>query len=153
MAARYEAAIPGLNRLLRDLRALPKEYQAELRTASQAIADRHMVPAWRTAAMNAGPWGPRIAASVRSRRDRVPVVVIGANRRTFSGGASPTMVRYPSNAGQDSRAGVRGYLPPAFTRTDWMVNVSRAYIGPAVQEWGDAVGRVCRDFNTGTTYV
>lgn len=149
MPRRSETAVPGLNRLLRDLRRLPKEAQGELRSASQGIADRHMVPAWRAAAQKAGPWGARIAESVRSRRDRVPVVVIGSNRRNMTGGASPTMVRYPSNAGQDSRAGVRGYLPKAFVRTDWMDNVQPAYIGPAMREWGQAVSGVCREFNNG----
>ena len=144
MAARYDTAIPGLNRLLRDLRDLPKEYQAELRTASQQIADRHMVPAWKAAARNAGPWGDKIADSVRSRRDRIPVVVIGSNRKRFTGGASPTMVRYPSAFGQ-----VRDSIPAAFTRTEWMDKVQPAYIGPALREWGEAVSEVCRDFNTG----
>ena len=149
MAARYDTAVPGLNRLLRDLRGLPKEAQAELRDASQKIAERHMVPAWKAAAQGAGPWADAIAGSVRARRDRVPLVVIGSNRRSLSGGASPTMVRYPSNRGEDSRAGRTGNLPKAFTRTDWMDRVQPAYIGPAMREWGDAVSDVCRDFNHG----
>lgn len=148
MAARYDTAIPGLNRLLRDMRALPKEAQAGLRDASQDIAARHMVPAWQTAARNhAGPWGERIAASVRARRDRVPTVVIGSNRRNLSGGASATMVRYPSAFGQTGRGGQA--VPAAFTRTEWMDKVQPAYIGPALREWGDAVSDVCRDFNSG----
>lgn len=145
MAKTVEAYIPGLNRLLRDLRALPKEAQAELRDASQDIATRLMVPAWRAAAMQAGPWGPKIADSVRAKRDRIPAVNIGGNRRgAFSGGASPTMVRYPSHAGR-----VRSAIPEAFTRTGWIKAAKPAYIGPAMQEWGDAVSRVCRDWNRG----
>ena len=150
MASRYDTAIPGLNRLLRDLRSLPRESQAELRDASQKIADRWMVPAWRQAAQGAGSYADAVAGSVRSRRDRVPAVVIGSNRRTLSGGASPTMVRYPSNRGQDTRSGRSGRMPAAFTRTDWMDNVQPAYIGPAMREWGDAVSSVCRDFNNGS---
>lgn len=144
MASRFDTAVPGLNRLLRDLRKLPKESQAELRDASRDIADRHMVPAWREAAMGAGPWGPAIAGSVRARRDRVPTVVIGSNRRTLSGGGAPTMVRFPSAFGQ-----VRPTIPAAFTRTEWMSKVKPAYIGPAMGEWSAAVSRVCRDFNNG----
>ena len=146
-----EAYIPGLNGLLRDLRKLPKEAQGELRDASVDIATRHMVPAWRSAALRAGPWGRKIAESVRARRDRVPAVIIGGGRKVFAGGATATMVRYPSHAGQDARAakGARNRLPAAFTRTGWMRTVRPAYIGQAVQEWGDAVGRVCRDFNNG----
>jgi hypothetical protein len=142
-----EAYIPGLNGLLRDLRKLPKDAQGELRDASVDIANRHMVPAWRSAALRAGPWGRKIAESVRARRDRVPAVVIGGGRKAFSGGATPTMVRYPSAAGR-----VRQSIPAAFTRTGWMRTVRPAYIGQAVQEWGEAVGRVCRDFNDGRDY-
>lgn len=145
MAKTVEAYVPGLNRLLRDLRALPKEAQAELRDASQDIATRLMVPAWRAAAMQAGPWGPKIADSVRAKRDRIPAINIGGGRRgTFSGGASPTMVRFPSHAGR-----VRQAIPDAFQRTGWIRAAKPAYIGPAMQEWGDAVSRVCRDWNRG----
>lgn len=139
-----EAYIPGLNGLLRDLRKLPKDAQGELRSASVDIATRHMVPAWRAAALQAGPWGRKIAESVRARRDRVPAVIIGGGRKAFSGGATPTMVRYPSAAGR-----VRRSIPAAFTRTDWMRTVRPAYIGQAVQEWSRAVSDVCRDFNNG----
>jgi hypothetical protein len=150
--ARYDTAVPGLNVLLRDLRKLPKEAQAELRTASQEIADRHMVPAWRAAALQAGPWGPRIAASVRSRRDRVPVVVIGGNRRVFSGGASATMARYPSDKGDRARAarGVVNRMPAAFgSGADWIETVRAKYARQAMGEWAAAVSRVVRDFNNG----
>lgn len=103
-----------------------------------------MVPAWRAAALQAGPWGPKIAASVRVRRDRVPSVVIGGRRAVFSGGASVNQVRFPSHAGR-----VRESIPPAFKRTKWMKSVHRRYIGKAAQEWGDAVSRIVRDFNNG----
>ena len=150
MAARYDTAVPGLNRLLRDLRALPKEAQADLRTASQDIATRYMVPAWQAAARGyAGPWGERIAGSVRARRDRVPLVVIGGNRRSLTGGASPTMVRFPAHAGPTGRGGRQSKFPAAFTQTDWIDKVKPAYIGPALREWGDAISGVCRDFNNG----
>lgn len=151
MAKTVEAYVPGLNRLLRDLRALPKEAQAELRDASQQIADRHMVPAWRAAAMRAGPWGPKIAASVRSKRDRIPAVMIGGNRRgTFSGGASPTMVRAGTDLGLGARGARQSGWPRAFdTRREWTRTARPAYIGQALAEWGEAVSGVCRDFNNG----
>lgn len=129
------------------MRNLPKESQAELRGASKDIATRHMVPAWQAAARQAGPWGDRIAQSVRAKKDRIPAVTIGGNRKVFSGGASPTMVRYPAHAGR-----VRSSIPQAFERTGWMSLVLPAYIGPAMAEWGNAVSRVCRDFNNGPDY-
>jgi hypothetical protein len=59
----FDAYVDGLNDVLRAFKALPKEASAELRKASQDIADRHMAPAWRNAALDyAGPWGEKIAA-------------------------------------------------------------------------------------------
>lgn len=143
----YDAYIPGLNAMLRDLRGLDKEAQGELRTASSVIAARHMVPAWQAAAMNAGPWGERIAATIRAKRDRLPAISIGGNRRAFSGGATPNMVRYPSHAGR-----VRDTYPAAFTATGWMRQAKPAYIEGAIREWGQAVDKVCDDWGRGRDY-
>ena len=138
MAAQtIDVYVEGLNDVLRAFRALPKEASQELRQASQAIANDIMVPAWRNAALfNAGPWGAKIADSVKARRDRIPAVSIGGNRRVFSGGASATMVRYPSDAGQ-----VRPSIPPAFEQTDWISQV-RGYQPQAIRQWGQAVDRI-----------
>lgn len=141
----YDAYIPGLNALLRDLRGLDKESQNELRTASTQIATRYMVPAWQAAARSAGPWGDVIAGTVKAKRDRLPAVQIGANRRkAFSGGASVNMVRYPSHAGR-----VRESIPAAFVATGWMRSVKPAYLPDAIREWGQAVDKVVDDFNRG----
>jgi hypothetical protein len=52
------------------------------------------MPAWKNAALfYAGPWGQVIADSVRVKRDRVPAVQIGGNRKVLSGGGTATMVR------------------------------------------------------------
>jgi hypothetical protein len=135
-AKQFDAYIDGLNEVLRGFRNLPKEASKELRTASKAIAERHMVPAWKNAALyGAGPWGQVIADSVKARQDRIPAVSIGGNRKRFSGGATPNMVRYPSDSGQ-----ARGSFAP-FEQTNWMSNV-RAYQAPALQEWGQAVDRI-----------
>jgi hypothetical protein len=131
-----EAYVDGLNDVLRAFKALPKEASAELRKSSMEIADRHMAPAWRNAALYyAGPWGPAIADSVRVKRDRVPAVNIGGNRKVFSGGATPTMVRFPSDTGE-----ARGSFAP-FEKTNWISNV-RGYQGDALREWGAAVDRI-----------
>ena len=132
-----EAYVDGLNEVLRALRALPKEANDEMRKASQDIAEKYMAPAWRDAAQNAGPWGPKIAESVKVRRDRVPAVQIGGNRRVFSGGATATMVRYPSDSGQK-----RDSWAP-FEKTDW-ITLSRGYQEPALREWAKAVDDVVR---------
>lgn len=128
--------IDGLGELLRDLRALPKDAAKELRDASVTIADRYMVPSWRQAAMKAGPWGPKLAESVKAKRDRVPSVSIGGRRKLFSGGASANMVRYPSASGQ-----ARDSWAP-FQKTEWIAQ-RRDYSEPALREWSKAIDDIC----------
>jgi len=139
----FDTYVDGLNDILRAFRKLPKEASAELRQASQAVADKHMAPAWREAAINyAGPWGTKIAESVKVKKDRVPAVNIGGQRKAFSNGASPTMVRYLTDKGDRGRAGAQKRAPKAFgDGTNWMENV-RQYQGGAMQEWSKAVDRI-----------
>lgn len=138
----FDTYIEGLNELLRGISKLGPEANKELRKASQTIAERHMAPAWRNAALNyAGPWGEQIAGSVKAKSDRVPKVTIGGNRARFSGGATPTMVRYPSSTGN-----ARGSFAP-FENTDWIGKV-RGYQPAALQAWGRAVDTVVAKWST-----
>ena len=131
-----EAYVDGLNDVLRAFKALPKEASAELRKSSMVIAERHMAPAWRNAALYyAGPWGPDIADSVRVKRDRVPAVNIGDNKKTFRGGATASMVRFPSDTGERRQS----FAP--FEQTNWISKV-RGYQPDALREWGEAVDRI-----------
>lgn len=145
MAKSYDVRVEGLNELLRDFRKLGKEAASEMRDASQKIADKHMAPSWRNAALNyAGPWGQAIADSVKVRRDRLPAVNIGGNRRVFSGGATATMVRYPSDKGSRARGGrgVRNNIPPAFGQgTNW-IEQATGYQDDALREWSQAVDQI-----------
>lgn len=134
----FDIYVEGLNELLRDLSKLGKEASKDLRAASKVIAERHMVPAWKNAALNyAGPWGGDIADSIRAGSDRLPKVMIGNQKKTFRGGATSNMVRYPSDTGN------RGDSFAPFERTDWMEK-ARSYQGPAIQEWSQAVDGVVR---------
>lgn len=139
----FDTYVDGLDDILRAFRKLPKEASAELRQASQVVADKHMAPAWREAAINyAGPWGQVIADSVKVKKDRVPAVNIGGQRKKFSGGASPTMVRYLTDKGDRGRAGSQKRAPEAFHQgTDWISQV-RQYQGGALQEWAKAVDQI-----------
>ena len=141
----FDSGIDGLNDVLRALRKLPKEANKEMRQASKNIAERHMVPAWKKAALEgAGPWGEAIAGSVRAGADRVPKVMIGSNRKAVSGGASPTMLRYPTDKGNRARAGqgVNNRMPAAFgSGTNW-ISQSRDYVPEAIKEWGKAVDQI-----------
>ena len=147
--ATSQIQVYGLNSLLRDLRTLDKEAQDELRTASKEIATRLMVPAYQDAADQAGPWGAEIAATVKAARDRIPSVSIGSRARRFSGGASPTTVRFPSNSGYAGRSGANGTMPSAFgAGYGWMKKMGR-YKGDALKEWLQAIDRVKRKFEAG----
>jgi hypothetical protein len=99
------------------------------------IAQRYMAPAWREAAGYAGPWGEVLADSVKIRRDRVPAVSIGGNKKVLSGGASATMVRYPSSSGKQRES----FAP--FEQTDWLKRTG-GYKSSAIIEWGRAVDRI-----------
>lgn len=142
MAKQFDAYIVGLNEVLRAFKALPKEASGELRDASMKIAEKHMAPAWRNAALfYAGPWGQVIADSVKVKRDRVPAVNIGNNKKTLSGGGSATMVRYPSSSGQR-----RDSFAP-FEQTEWLTK-TKAYQPAALAEWGRAVDRIVKKWDT-----
>ena len=136
-----ETYVDGLNEILRAFKRLPKEASAELRKASMEIADRRMAPAWREAAGYAGPWADVLAASVKVKRDRVPAVSIGGNRKVLSGGGSATMVRYPSSSGQK-----RDSFAP-FEPTDWLSKTSN-YKPAAIQDWARAVDRIVAKWET-----
>lgn len=147
--AKFDLRVDGLNDVLRAMRALPKEAQTELRESSNTIADRYMAPAWRNAALFAGPWGPAISDSVRVKKDRLPSVQIGGNRAVFSGGASATMVRYPSDKGNRGRAGksVRNAVAAFGSGTDWMDLVRGTYQVQAFREWAQAVDRIVKKWD------
>lgn len=155
-AKAFDTYVDGLNDILRAFRKLPKEASAEMRVASQAVADKHMAPAWRNAALRyAGPWGEGIAGSVRAKKDRVPAVSIGYKKKIFSGGASSITVRYPSDMGNRGKAGPYRYTddgpqgtPVAFGEgSNWMVNVKN-YKPAAMQEWTKAVDRIVMKWGT-----
>jgi hypothetical protein len=149
--AQVDAYVEGLNDVLRAFKALPKEASNELRQASNVIAAQHMVPAWQNAALfYAGPWGQVIADSVKVKRDRVPAVQIGGNRKVLSGGGTATMVRAPSALGQSGKwyakpEDERSFAP--FEQTDWTSKV-RAYQPAALREWSAAVDRIVQKWDT-----
>jgi hypothetical protein len=145
MPSQVDTYIGGLNSLLRDLGQLDKMATKELRTASRVIADRHMVPAYRKAALQVPTWGDYLAKSVRSRNDRLPSVKIGYQKKVLSGGASSNMLRYPTDTGIPRGArDLTGVNP--FQKTNW-IGKAKTYTKPALTEWGQAVDRVVRKWN------
>jgi hypothetical protein len=147
----FDLYVEGLNEVLRAFRALPKDAAKELRESSVQIAEKYMVPSWKEAALGAGPWGPKLAESVKAKRDRIPAVQIGGNKKVFSGGASATMVRYPSDKGDRARSakGARNRMPAAFgSGTNWISEARKGYEHQALREWGEAVDRIVKKWDT-----
>ena len=145
MAKEFDVYIEGLNPLLQDLRKLGKLANKELRSSSKTIAERHMVPAWKQAALKAGGgWGQVLADDIRAGSDRIPKVMIGKNRKVTRGGASSNMLRYPTDTGTGGSWALTGVNP--FQKTNW-IGKAKTYTKPALTEWGQAVDRVVRKWN------
>ena len=86
--------VEGLRELQARVRRLPKVAQAELREASQAIADME-APRLRGAASASSRQAGAIASSIRVRRDRFPAIAAGGRGRTgVSGGATAGQLFY-----------------------------------------------------------
>lgn len=102
-----------------------------------------MVPSWRAAALTAGNWGPKLAESIRARSDRLPALLVGKDRKAYTGGASTNMVRYPAFLG------TRTDWPPFGDGTGWMSN-RRPYQAQALHEWGQAVDLIVSKWNRNT---
>lgn len=164
MPRAVDIQIYGLDKLMRDMRSLPAEAQDELRQASMDIAGGPMLESWQAAALQAGPWGGRLADSIRVKKDRIPSINIGTAGRSFSGGASTSNVRFPTSEGNSGRGGQGTYrgskklanrdsrghpFPVAFGRgTGWLKQMGK-YKPQALREWLAAVDRIKRKFERG----
>ena len=153
---RNDMQVPGLRAFMRDLNSLDKEANKQLRAASIDIARRYMVPAWSMAALEAGSWGDKILRTVKAKSDRIPVVIIGSNRRAYSGGASVNQVRNASSFGVSKRGRknpkAAGAIAAFGTGTGWMKGVGDGYKEPAMREWASAAEKVVDLYNNGRTY-
>lgn len=138
----FDIAIENLGPLMRSLNKAGKEFNAALKDESRTIADRLMVPAYKDAANRVPSWGPKLSDSIRSQRDRFPVVVIGKKSVKYSGGANATMLRSPTFSGKRRKS----WAP--FVRTNW-IGFGKVYKRQALREWGQALERVTDRFNRG----
>lgn len=141
--------IRGLNSVLRAVRSFGTEANAELRDASQRIADKVMVPAFRRRAGSVPSWGDVLADSIRVRRDRVPAVNIGYKRKVTSGGASTVTLRYATDTGTRRPGGDPPRGPAPFQKTNWLTRAAAEYKEPAMTEWGDTLTALVRKWNGG----
>ena len=129
----FDSYTVGLDECLRAFKALPKEASHDLRVASTKVAERHMLPAWQRAARTVDIWGEALAASIRVKKDRIPALKIGFQKKVFTGGASTNMVRWPSSTGE-----ARNSFAP-YENTSWLSIARHHYVEPAMREWGQAL--------------
>lgn len=76
----FAITMPGIKPLLRALSQLPKEAQGEIRTAAGRIAGREAEKIRAAAAIESSQ-AALVADSVRTRRDRVPVILAGGRTK------------------------------------------------------------------------
>lgn len=135
--------VEGINRLLRAFNKFGKEANAELKAEAQQVADRIMVPAYKSRARAVPTWGEFLSQDIRSKKDRLPAVNIGYKTPRLRGGANPLMLRYPTYSGQQ-----RASTAP-FQQTMWIKKAGRDYKPQAMEAYADAVERVVRKWNRG----
>ena len=132
------------------LKGLPKEANAELRTASMEIAERILKPIiQRTIRQQAGPYGEKLAESVRVRKDRIPKVAIGNRRKVFSGGASTNIIRFGTIKGpyfaRDNRENKQMWAQSV--TPGWTKEASDNYLKPVFHEWEKTVVHIVDKWN------
>jgi hypothetical protein len=135
--------VEGINRLLRAFNKFGKEANQELKAEAQQVADRIMVPAYKSRARAVPTWGDFLSQDIRSKKDRLPAVNIGYRTPRLRGGANPLMLRYPTYSGQQ-----RASTAP-FQQTMWIKKAGRDYKPQAMEAYADAVERVVRKWNRG----
>lgn len=110
MAVRMDLEVEGLKELWARIRELPRTAQQELREAAQAIADEE-AGRIRSAASSSDSQSSKLAGFIKSRRDRVPAISAGGNRKPgYSGGATAGQVFFGAEFGGRGKGMVRiGY--------------------------------------------
>jgi hypothetical protein len=116
--------------LLASMRGLPRDINRQIRAEARAIAERAILPHVIDDEGLTGRHARHLRADTRTKSDRLPTVLIGKARRSYSGGASTYMTRYATHQ-----------------RYSW-VGRSRAQWGDdALAEIRQAVGRIIARWN------
>jgi len=139
--------LDGVLDVMRALRDMPKDANDELRDASLKLA-QELAPQVAAAGRAEGRQAAVLAATVRARRDRVPVIVVGGTRRLGRNRKPAYKLLFGSEFGAShhGRYQLRQFRPWRKGRTYWIfITVDRAqrYIS---REWNKAADRVIRKF-------
>ena len=145
--------------LLRAMKKLPKEASAELRVEAKQIAENIVMPSVRGQIIrHAGPFGEKLAKSVRVTRDRVPKVAVGNRRKTYSNGASSIQLRYGTVVGPYEVASLDGNNKIRSNRTQlwarsirpgWTEAAAQEFTAPTFRAWENSVEKIVTKWNRG----
>lgn len=147
--------VDGLREVLAVLNKLPKEANQQLRDRSQKIAKgvaEHVQQAGRAL----GGQAAAVAATVTTRRDRVPVISVGGTRRIGRHGAPAYGLLFGSEFGQNRRSGWfaanryaasegRQYKPHRGRNSYWIFKTVDEHAVEIFQQWADAADEIVRD--------
>jgi hypothetical protein len=123
-----------MNDLLRALSKMDKALSAEIRDASQDVANRFATSVMGRAGT---PLASAVAAGVKARRDRVPVVAMGTGK--LSSGTPISAVMYGAEFGGRGRPTTRQFQPHRGTAGYFLYPTIREQGREAAEEWADAI--------------
>lgn len=153
--------------LLGALGSLPKVANREMREEAALIAEDIMMPAIKSAiTSHAGNYAPKLNATVRTKKDRLPGVRVGNSTKTssrgnvlnsrtaggsgtFSGGATSNMIRFGTIKGQYVSRSGRTQLWAQGIRPGWTDSADQAYAEPAFAAWEKTANEVVDRWNRG----
>ena len=138
--------VEGLRELLRALSRLPKTAQAEIREAAQAIADDE-AKRITSAGRSSDSQSAAAAGFVKARRDRVPTLSVGGNRKAgVSGGATVGPLFFGAEFGGQKRPTTRQFRPHKGRTGYWLWPVLREDQERMLKRWQAAVEAIAREW-------
>lgn len=133
--------IKGVNALLRALSKIPKNLQADVRDASQAIAN-DLAAGARGAAHT--PLQRMASTGLKAKRDRVPVVQTSGMVRA---GVRMRDVFYGAEFGGGRRATTQQFPPHKGQVGYFLYPYARAHANKYADMWADAVDKAFKDWD------
>jgi len=156
--------------LLDSLGSLPKAANRDMRREAEYIAESLMVPAISSAIRSHAPgYATKLIATIRTKQDRLPGVRVGNSTRTssrgtvmnprsglgsgtYSGGATPNMIRFGTIKGQYmARSGRTQFWAEGIT-PGWTKTADTAYAEPAFSAWIKVADKLVDDWNRGSDF-
>lgn len=149
---RINLAVEGARPLLSALNKMPKALQMNLRVASQAIADEE-ADAIQAAAKTSDSMSALVAPTVRSRKDRVPMIIGGGARKLTQARGKPRAydLFFGAEFGGQQRPTTQQFRPHKGKLGYWFWPTIRRDEPQIVGHWMDAIDDVVAEWEAGAT--